>query len=268
MGHVIKSESGYNIFAEDIGTGIPVVFLHGWPVSHKMFEYQMNELPKHGYRFIGIDLLGFGKSDKPWNSYTYDAQAEAVHAVVEHLGLDNFVLAGFSMGGPIAIRYMNKYGLAKVNKLLLLSAAAPVFTQRDAYPFGMKKEEADDMIEQIQTDRPKTLQDFGNMFFAQDHSEPFKEWFFHLGLEASGHGTIQAMEALRDEDLRAELAQISTPTYIFHGQKDEICPFDFATEMTGGIVNSTIVPFENSGHGLMFDEKEKFNQELLRVLQS
>ncbi len=88
-------------------------------------------------------------------------------------------------------------------------------------------------------------------------------------MEASGHGTIQAMEALRDElTLRAELVQISTPTYIFHGQKDEICPFDFTAELTGGIVNSTIIPFENSGHGLMFDEKEKFNQELLRVLQS
>ncbi len=72
------------------------------------------------------------------------------------------------MGGPIAIRYMNKYGLPKVNKLLLLSAAAPVFTQRDAYPFGMKKEEADDMIVEIQADRPNTLQDFGNMFFAQN----------------------------------------------------------------------------------------------------
>ncbi|MFP7492410.1 alpha/beta hydrolase [Terribacillus saccharophilus] len=268
MGHVIRTQSGHNIFAEDIGAGIPIVFLHGWPVNYKMFEYQMNELPKHGYRFIGIDLLGFGKSDKPWNSYSYDAQAEAVHAVIEHLGLERFVLAGFSMGGPIAVRYMNRYGLAKVDKLLLLSAALPAFTQRDAYPFGMKNEDANDMIEQLKVDRPKTLRDFGNMFFAQEHSDSFEEWFFQLGLEASGHGTIQAMEALRDEDLRDELAGISTPTFIFHGHKDEICPFDFANEITGGIVNSTIIPFEHSGHGLLFDEKEKFNHELLRVLHS
>ncbi|QXE01014.1 alpha/beta fold hydrolase [Terribacillus sp. DMT04] len=267
MGHNIKTRTGHTIFAEDIGSGVPVVFLHGWPVNHKMFEYQMNELPKQGYRFIGIDLLGFGKSDKPWNTYTYDAQAEVVHEVVEHLGLDHFVLVGFSMGGPIAIRYTNKYGAAKVDKLLLVSAAAPVFTQRDAYPFGMKKEEADDMIAQLQTDRPKTLHNFGEMFFAQEHSDSFMQWFFHLGLVASGHGTIQAMEALRDEDLRDELVHISAPTYIFHGQKDEICPFDFANEMTGGIVNSTVIPFEHSGHGLLFDEKEKFNTELVRVLQ-
>lgn len=80
MSHKIKSVSGVNISVEDIGTGKPIVFIHGWPVNHKMFEYQFTELPKHGYRCVGIDLRGFGDSDKPWDGYYYDTMADDVKA--------------------------------------------------------------------------------------------------------------------------------------------------------------------------------------------
>ena len=106
MGHYIEVEDGVKVFVEDIGTGQPVVFIHGWPLNSKSFEMQANELALRDFRFIGIDLRGFGKSDKPWTGYDYDTQASDVKAVVDQLGLDNFVLAGFSMGGAIAIRYM------------------------------------------------------------------------------------------------------------------------------------------------------------------
>ncbi len=117
MGHYIKTEEHVTLFVEDIGHGRPIIFLHGWPLNHKMFEYQMNELPKRGFRFIGVDLRGYGQSDRPWEGYDYDTMADDVKAVIYTLQLENAILAGFSMGGAIAIRYMARHEGADVDKL-------------------------------------------------------------------------------------------------------------------------------------------------------
>jgi non-heme chloroperoxidase len=268
LGHYIEVEAGVKIFVEDIGEGQPVVFIHGWPLNSKSFEMQANELALNGFRFIGIDLRGFGKSDKPWSGYDYDTQASDVKAVIDHLGLENFVLGGFSMGGPIAIRYLTKYGQQGVDKLLLMGAAAPLFTQRDDFTINMKPEEVDDIIEQIKQDRPAFLAQFADMFFEQKKSKEFLHWFQLLGLEAGAHSTINAAIALRDEDLRGELAGITVSTAIFHGQKDQICAYELGEEMEKQIPNSVLVPFKDSGHGINGDEPERFNTEMISFLRS
>lgn len=170
MGHYVKTEEHVTLFVEDIGHGRPIIFLHGWPLNHKMFEYQMNEFPKRGFRFIGIDLRGYGQSDRPWEGYDYDTMADDVKAVIYTLQLENAVLAGFSMGGAIAIRYLARHDGADIDKLILLSAAAPAFTKRPGYPYGMRKQDIDDMIEQFKTDRPKTLADLGKQFLRKSVS--------------------------------------------------------------------------------------------------
>lgn len=267
MGHYIEVEKGVQVYVEDVGDGKPVVFIHGWPLNHKSFESQMNELPKHGYRFIGIDLRGYGKSDKPWSGYDYDTMAADVNAVVEQLDLKDFFLVGFSMGGPIAIRYMSKYKDQGVKKLLLLAPAAPLFTQRDDFSIGMEPGGVDEIIEQIQTDRPAFLAEFTKMFFAKEKSEEFERWFQSIALEAGSHSTIHSAIALRDEDLRNELEAISVPTVIFHGVNDEICPIELGEELQRKIPTSELVQFDNSGHGLHEDEPELFQQELLDFLK-
>ena len=118
MSHKIKAINGVNINVEEIGTGKPIVFIHGWPVNHNMFEYQFTELPKHGYRCIGIDLRGFGDSDKPWEGYNYDTMADDVKAVLDTLNLQNVTLVGFSMGGPISIRYITRHHGAHIKSSL------------------------------------------------------------------------------------------------------------------------------------------------------
>lgn len=268
MGHYIEVEKNVNIYAEDIGAGQPVVFIHGWPLNSKAFESQVSELASNGFRFIGIDLRGYGKSDKPWSGYDYDTAASDVKAVVDHLGLENFVLAGFSMGGPIAIRYITKYGQQNIDKLWLLGAAAPLFTQREDFKVGLKPEEVDDIIKQLKEDRPAFLAQFADMFFEQKKSPEFIHWFQLLGLEAGAHSTINSAIALRDEDLRGELAGITVPTAIFHGKKDEICPYELGEHLDKEITNSVLVPFDYSGHGMNADEPERFNTEMIRFLKS
>ena len=256
------------LFVEDLDPGQrrPILFLHGWPANHKMFEYQFNQLPGMGYRCIGIDHRGFGKSDRPWSGYNYNRMADDVRAVIDTLQLEDVILAGHSMGGAIAIRYMARHAGHKVSKLALFGAAAPVFTNRPGYPYGLTNEEVNQFIYDTYTNRPQMLMNFGDMFFANYITESFKEWFTDLGLEASGHATAMALVALRDEDLRQDLAQIHVPTAIFHGKQDKVCPYDLGELMHLGIRNSKLIPFKYSGHGLFYCEMRKFNRELIRFI--
>lgn len=266
LGYYIRVKNNVKLFVEDVGHGYPIVMIHGWPLNSKMFEYQMNILPGYGVRIIAPNLRGFGKSDRPFEGYNYDQMADDIKVIVETLCLEQFTLLGFSMGGAIAIRYMSRYMGYKVKKLILTGAAAPSFTARPGYPFGMSVENVNSLIAKLYEDRPKALAEFGENFFSSPISGEFKSWFNNLGLESSGHGTIHAAMSLRDEDLRSDLTRIVVETAIFHGKNDHICPFDFALEMNKHIPYSKLIPFENSGHGLFYEEWKKFNQEILKFL--
>lgn len=213
-----------------------------------------------------VDYRGYGKSDAPATGYDYATMASDVHMVVNGLGVKDFTLVGFSMGGAIAIRYAVDYPDDGLKKLVLAGAAAPVFTQRPDYPYGMTKEEVDALIQDTLQDRPKMLEGFGEIFFAKEHSKPMQNWFHHLSLVASSQGTIASAKALRDEDLRDDLQHVAVETLIIHGVHDKICPFEFAEEMEKGIPNARIERFEESGHGTVLDEMEKFNETLLRFI--
>ena len=243
-----------------------VFFVHGWPVNHNMFEYQFNVLPRLGFRCISIDLRGFGNSDAPWDGYSYDRLADDIYEVIRNINVPEMTLVGFSMGGPIAIRYMTRHCGYKICKLVLLAAAAPSFTKRENYPYGMTPEAVNALIAQTYQNRPQMVEEFGRNFFASKVTESFTRWFNFLSYSATGNSIIKTAESLRDSDLRAELDRIHVPTGIFHGVLDKICPFEFALILNKGIHNSQLHRFELSGHGVFYDELEKFNQEFIDYL--
>lgn len=269
MGYYVSVEQGVNIHVEDVdpGGGKPILFLHGWPANHQMFEYQFDQLPKMGYRCIGIDMRGFGHSDKPWRGYSYDRLADDVRSVVDALHLQNFILGGHSVGGAIAIRYMARHNEYGVSKLALFGAAAPSVTIRPHFPYGLPKEEVSKLIQETYEDRPKMLQEFTDMFFFQRITGPFADWFFQLGLQAAGWSTAAVATSFRDESLFSDLGKIRVPTLILHGIHDKVCLFPLAIALKEGIKNSRLVPFRNSGHGLFWEEREKFNKELVRFIE-
>ncbi|MFS0723792.1 alpha/beta fold hydrolase [Paenibacillus sp. 1P07SE] len=268
MGHYIEIEPHVQLYVEDIGSGPAILFIHGWPLNHKMFEYQLTSLAREGYRCIALDLRGFGNSDAPAEGYHYDRLADDVRAVIDHLQLEDITLVGFSVGGAIAVRYMARHAQHGVGRLALLGAAAPCFTQRTGYPYGMTKGEVDDQIAAVQADRPQMLKDFGKLFLAQGVSPAFEGWLHQLGLQATPWGTIGVAESLRDEELFGDLSAITVPTTIFQGKLDKICPPEFADRLLDGIPGASVVTFENSGHGMLFDEREKFDASLLAFLKS
>ena len=265
----IEVESNVHLHVTDVGEGRPIVLIPGWPLSDEMYEYQYNDLINKNFRVIGITLRGFGKSDKPFGSYDYDVHALDIKMVLEKLDIKDAVLVGFSMGGAIAIRYLSSYDCAHIAKLVLCGAAAPIWTQRNDFPYNLPKSAVDDLIALNYKDRPKLLSDFAKIFSASEISlnEGIGNWLNGICLSASSHATAECLIALRDTDLRSDLEKITIPTLIMHGKKDKICSFDLAEQMRAGITNSHLVVFEKSGHSLFLEETHKFNSELIKFAE-
>lgn len=267
--YFIKVGDGTKIVVEDLNrtSDKVIVMVHGWPINRKMWEYQQDMLVDLGYRVVSYDIRGFGESDASSDGYSYDQLATDLWCVIDNLKVDSVTLMGFSMGGAICVHYMAMFENEKVQKLVLVGAAAPSFTKNSRNPYGSTIEDTDVLIVQAYRDRPEMVTEFGNKVFALHHSEPFQNWFRGLCFDASGIGTIKTAISLRNEDVYDDLAKIKVPTAILHGKLDKICPFGFATIMEKEIPNATLVPFEFSGHGIFYDELEKFNQVLLQFLE-
>lgn len=262
----IEVEPNVRLHITDAGKGRPIVLIHGWPLSDEMYEYQYNELINKNFRVIGITLRGFGKSDKPYGAYDYDIHASDIKKVLDKLKIEDAVLVGFSMGGAIVIRFVAAYNGAHISKLALVSAAAPIWTQRKDFKYNLPISAVDDLIKLNYKDRPKLLSDFAKIFSATETSlnEGIGGWLNRICLSASSYATAQCLIALRDTDLRSDLVKITIPTLIMHGKKDKICSFDLAEQMKAGIAGSHIVAFENSGHSMFLEETDKFNRELIK----
>ena len=262
----IKVKRNVRLHITDAGEGKPIVLLPGWPLSDEMYEYQYNDLINKNFRVIGITLRGFGKSDKPYGAYDYDVLAADVDKVLKELDVKNAVLVGFSMGGAIAVRYLSIFKGTRISRLVLAGAAAPIWTQRDDFPYNLPKSAVDDLISLNFKDRPKLLSDFAKIFSATPTTlnKGIGNWLNGIGLSASSHATAQCLMALCDTDLRMDLKKIAIPTLIMHGKKDKICSFDLAEQMKAMISNSQLVAFENSGHSLFLEETQKFNDELIQ----
>ncbi|URN96563.1 MAG: alpha/beta hydrolase [Candidatus Pristimantibacillus lignocellulolyticus] len=259
MGNYVTVEPGVSVYVEDINpTGKKtILFIHGWPLSHKQFEYQYNILPAMGYRCIGMDWRGFGNSDKPFTGYSFDRLADDVRAVVDALQLKDFALAGHSTGGAICIRYMARHQGYGVSKLVLIDAVSSHPVPADV---------ANHFITETLNDRPKMLSDLPAQFFFQYISPPLSDWFFQLGLQAAGWSTAAIMETLRDETVSEDLNKIMVPTLIIHGIHDQVIPFSDAEETNKLIKNSKLVPFQYSGHASFYDERDKFNKLLMEFI--
>jgi len=269
MGYYIKVEPNVKIYVEDLNPegDKTILFLHGWPGSHKLFEYQFDKLPKMGYRCIGIDTRGFGDSDKPYSGYDFDTLSDDVACVIDTLKLHDITLAGHSNGGAIAIRYMSRHKGYGVSKLALFAAVGPSLIKRPNFPYGLDKETVLQIIQGTYTDRPKMLQDFGDIFFYQHITEAFSNWFFQLGLQAAGWSTAAIANTWINEVLFSDLGEINVPTLIIHGIHDKVVPFELGQIQAQNIRDSKLVPFKYSGHASFYDQREKFNEELVKFIE-
>ena len=265
----IEVEKNVRLHISDLGEGSPVILIHGWPLSDAMYEYQYAALIKNGFRAIGITLRGFGQSDKPYGKYDYDVFAEDIKVVLEELQIDNAVLCGFSFGGATVIRFASKYNNEHINKLVLFGAAAPCEVRRDDFPYGLPIEILNSWIELNSANRPQLIEEFGKLFAATETALPknISDWLASIQFQSSQYAMEQGLIMIRDSDLRADLEKITIPTAIFHGKLDKLSPFELAEQLHNGIAYSKLIAFENSGHALFLEEREKFNDELIKFIK-
>ncbi len=271
MGSYISVEPNVKIFVEDInpaGTKA-ILLIHGWPGNHNLFEYQFNQLPKMGYRCIGMDCRGFGLSDKPWTGYDYNRLSDDIRSVVEAFKLQDFTLGGHSTGGAICVRYMTRHNGYGVSKLALFAAAAPSLIRRPYFPYGLQKQAVINIIQGTYNDRPSMLRGFGNMIFYNPVTAPLSDWIFQLGLQAASWSTAAIANTWLDEEgLFNDLKTINVPTLILHGINDQVCLYPLAIAQKNSIRNSKLVPFDACGHFLFYDQRQKFNHELIQFMET
>ncbi|AZA57126.1 alpha/beta fold hydrolase [Chryseobacterium shandongense] len=266
----IEVEPNVKLHVIDLGEGKPVVLIHGYPLNDASWEYQYLPLVKAGYRVIAITLRGFGQSDKPYGKYNYDQFASDIKTFLDKLDIKDATLGGHSMGGAIALHYVAKYNAAHVSKLALFAAAAPVHTKKPDYPYPLfTKEEITNWVDLVSVDRPGLLNTIGERFVLSATSVPagIGAWLGGIEMQSSAYAMEQALIALRDEDLRGDLPKIKIPTLIMQAKQDRIVAYALAEQMNKAIKGSTLIPFENSGHALFIEEKDKFNEEFLKFLK-
>jgi len=272
MQHIkyIEVEPGVKLHVTDQGTGIPVVMIHGWPLSNEIFKYQYEDLKDNGFRAIGITLRGFGKSDRSEENYDFSTLARDIDAVFKVLSLENAILLGYSFGGVAAAKYIATYSSYRVSKLVLLSATVPLNTQLHDHAYGFTKNQYNQIIDGVKKNRLATLNIYGPTFLVDVDFLPESEgkWINNIMNEAAADAIIKTMISLRDIDLRPDLHRIDVPTAIFHAVNDQVIPMEIAEEAHLGIKDATLVKFEKGGHWIFLKEREKFLSELLKFINS
>ena len=260
------------LFVYEAGQGKPVVFISGWPLSHEMWEYQFNELPKNNLRCIAYDRRGFGKSDKPWNGYDYDSLAADLKAVLDELDLREVTLVGFSMGGGEVVRYLSTYGSDRISKAVLISSVVPFMLKTDDNLTGLPQEVFDGFVEEVEDDRPKFLTTFAKMFYGNSLlnnavSDEILHWHGMLALQASGRATTECIRSFSETDFRDELSSIDIPVLIIHGDADKIVPIEASSDLTAELIkNAEYVVYEGEPHGLFYTSKQTLNDDLLEFI--
>lgn len=262
-----------NIYYEDYGEGQPLVLIHGWPLSHKMWEQQVPAFINAGYRVITYDRRGFGQSDRPWTGFDYDTMASDLNDLINHLDLNNAVILGFSMGGGEVARYIGNYGTGRLSKAILVGAITPFMLKTDDNPEGVDAEVFEGMKEGIKNDRIGFMKEFGKGFVNYDDnknniSEAQVDFNWNVAAYASPKGTLDCVDAFGKTDLREDCKKFDIPTLVIHGDADNIVPMQVSGARAKDLIpNAEYKVIENAPHGLMFTHTGELNEAVLMFLK-
>lgn len=264
--------SEVKLYYQDLGKGRPVVLVHGWPLDHTMWDYQVTALTDAGYRCISYDRRGFGKSDKPLTGYNYDTLTDDLKAIFDELQLDNAVLVGFSMAGGELVRYFSKYGGKGVSKLVLISSIAPYMLQTDDNPNGVPQEAIDDIANNIKKERAGFLGNFSKQFYGvsllnSPVSDQQLAWDLTVAMQATLKSTLGCAVSFSSTDLRSEMGSINVPTLVIHGDNDQTVPIKATGEQAAQMIaDAQYIVYEDEPHGLFLTAKDRLNTDLINFI--
>jgi non-heme chloroperoxidase len=269
----IKTKDGVEIYYKDWGSGQPVVFSHGWPLSADAWDAQMVFLGERGYRVIAHDRRGHGRSSQPWDGNDMDHAADDLAELTTKLDLKDAIHVGHSTGGGEVARYIGRHGTGRVAKAVLLSAVPPLMLKTDKNPEGLPLSVFDELRAKTIANRAQFFLDLSLPFYGYNRSgakasEGVRYSFWLQGMLCGHKTAIDYIKAFSETDFTDDLKKIDVPTLVAHGDDDQIVPIGAAALKSSKLVKgATLKIYPGFPHGLAQIHADVFNADLLAFIK-
>jgi non-heme chloroperoxidase len=270
----IKTKDGVEIFYKDWGSGQPIVFSHGWPLSADDWDNQMLFFLKHGYRVIAHDRRGHGRSTQISDGHDMDHYADDLAAVTTHLNLKDAIHVGHSTGGGEVTRYLARHGDGGVSKAAIISAVPPLMLKTAANPLGLPKSVFDDLQAQLAANRSQFYRDLPTGPFygfnrpGAKSSEAIIANWWRQGMMGGAKAHYDGIVAFSQTDFTEDLKKINVPVLVMHSEDDQIVPYVAAGPLSAKLLKKgTMKTYKNFPHGMPTTQAETINADLLAFLK-
>ncbi len=270
---VLTVHDGTQIYYKDWGTGQPIVFSHGWPLSADDWEAQMMFFGQHGFRVIAHDRRGHGRSTQTWEGNEMNTYADDLAALTEHLGLTNAIHVGHSTGGGEVARYIGRHGTGRVSKAVLISSVPPLMLKTDKNPDGLPIAVFDDLRAQLLANRAEFYKNITLPFYGYNRpgakiSEGIRKRWWLQGMLGGVKPHYDCIKAFSETDFTEDLKKFDVPTLILHGDDDQIVPIGAAALMSSKIVkDAQLKVYPGFPHGMPTTHADQINADLLAFLK-
>ena len=265
----VTTTDGTRLFYKDWGSGRTVLFSHGWPLNGDAWDDQLAHLAQHGFRTIGYDRRGHGRSTQAWNGHDLDTCADDLATLIDTLALDDIVLVGHGIGGSEIVRYVGRHGTRRIARVALIATPAPLILRTAANPAGLPIEEFNRLRAGVATDRAQFYEELSVPFFGANRagsqvSQGLRNAFWTWSMQAGLKAAYEAIKAFSETDLTADLRRIDRPTLILHGDDDQIVPIAPSAMQCAAVVRrGTLKVYPGAPHGLFATHKNQLSADLL-----
>lgn len=270
----LEVKDGTHIYYKDWGSGQPIVFSHGWPLSADAWDAQMFFLAKAGYRCIAHDRRGHGRSDQPFDGNDMDTYADDLAALVDELALDRVIHIGHSTGGGEVARYIGRHGTSRVAKVVLISAIPPLMLKTANNPRGTPMEVFDQIRAGVVADRAQYFRDFAMQFFGANRrgskvSQGVLEAFWVQCMSGGLVNIHDCIEAFSETDHTKDLEAFDKPTLVLHGDDDQVVPIEASALQSSKIVKGAVLKiYPGAPHGMPVTMADQLDKDLLEFIET